>query len=199
MQTFPVVRVFYDFEFYEDGHVIDPISFGGITDGGERVYVVNGDMDESRVARHEWLGDNVWPWLPTRPCKRGCRCMQGGRGHLDQDHPDVRPLSQFRRVVDQLLKTAATMGELELWADYSAYDHVALAQLYGPMTALPPYVPRFTHDIQQEARRLGVPDADLPTVYLGSDHHALNDAADVRVRYEFLRTVEADELKDSAS
>ncbi len=39
--------------------------------------------------------------------------------------------------------------QLELWAWYAAYDHVALAQLWGPMPALPREIPRFTKDLRQ--------------------------------------------------
>lgn len=177
-------RVFYDFEFLEDGHLIDPISFGAITQSGARLYVINADLDEQRVANHEFLGEHIWPYLPTVPCKTGCRCMQHGRGHLDRDHPDVRPLSQFRRTIDAFMVAA---GPAELWADYAAYDHVTLSQLYGPMVMLPPYMPRFTHDIQQEAARLGVAEAELPQPAPDGEHHALHDAVLVYNRWRFLK------------
>lgn len=177
-------RVFYDFEFLEDGHTIQPISFGAVTDTGSRLYVVNADLDEHRVARHEWLGEHVWPFLPTIPCKPGCRCAQRGRGHLDREHPDVRPLPQFARTIDAFMAAA---GPAELWADYAAYDHVTLSQLYGPMTALPPYMPRFTHDIQQEAARLGLRDTELPQTGPEGEHHALHDAVNVYDRWRTLK------------
>lgn len=177
-------RVFYDFEFLEDGHLIDPISFGATTQGGASLYVVNGDLDEHRVATHPYLKEHVWPHLPVRPCKPGCRCMQAGLGHLDREHPDVRPLGQFRRTIDAFMAAA---GPAELWADYGAYDHVALCQLYGPMAALPPYMPRFTHDIQQEASRLGVTETELPQSAPDGAHHALHDAFLVYSRWRFLK------------
>ena len=39
--------------------------------------------------------------------------------------------------------------QMELWAWYAAYDHVALAQLWGAMPALPREIPRFTKDLRQ--------------------------------------------------
>lgn len=186
--TTPSDRVFYDFEFLEDGHVIEPISFGATTDTGARLYVINGDLDEHRVALHPFLGEHVWPFLPTTPCPRGCRCAQRGRGHLDRDHPDVRPLPQFRRTVDAFMLAA---GPGELWADHAAYDHVCLAQLYGPMNQLPDHMPRFTHDIQQEAARLGLTDTDLPQPAPDGEHHALHDAVNVYNRWRYLKAVPA--------
>jgi len=186
MSAVTLDRVFYDFEFLEDGERIGPVSFGGITQHGDTLYVVNADLDERAVATHDWLGEHVWPFLPTVECKTGCRCMQNGRGHLDRDHPDVRPLSQFRRTVDAFMLKA---GPAELWADYGAYDHVALSQLYGSMILLPPYMPRFTHDIQQEAARLGFTDAELPQPGPEGEHHALNDARLVRARWHFLKGI----------
>ena len=38
---------------------------------------------------------------------------------------------------------------IELWAWVGAYDHVALCQLWGPMTSLPPQIPRFTRELRQ--------------------------------------------------
>ena len=38
---------------------------------------------------------------------------------------------------------------IELWAWVGAYDHVVLCQLWGPMTDLPPAIPRFTRELRQ--------------------------------------------------
>ena len=51
---------------------------------------------------------------------------------------------------------------MELWAWYAAYDHVALAQLWGAMPALPRAIPRFTKDLRQlwdDRGRPPLPDA----------------------------------------
>lgn len=177
-------RVFYGLHFLEqeDG-ALAPISFGAVTETGARTYAVNADLDEYRVSHHEWLGEHVWPLLPTVPCETGCRCMQGGRGHLDREHPHVRPLAQFARTIDAFLREA---GPGELWADYAAHKHVALTQLYGPMAQLPPHIPMFTHDIQQEAARLGLTEA-LPAPGPENEHHARTDAFNAINRWIFLK------------
>jgi 3'-5' exoribonuclease Rv2179c-like domain len=63
--------------------------------------------------------------------------------------------------------------ELELWAWYAAYDHVALAQLWGAMQALPRVIPRFTKELRQlwdDAGRPKLPEAS------SARHDALVDA-----------------------
>ena len=52
--------------------------------------------------------------------------------------------------------------QMELWAWYAAYDHVALAQLWGAMPALPREIPRFTKDLRQRWDDLGRPAAARP-------------------------------------
>ena len=46
---------------------------------------------------------------------------------------------------------------IELWAWVSAYDHVVLCQLWGPMTDLPPSIPRFTRELRQFWEERGCP------------------------------------------
>ena len=63
--------------------------------------------------------------------------------------------------------------QLELWAWYAAYDHVALAQLWGAMPALPREIPRFTKELRQlwdDRGRPPLPDAEA------ARHDALVDA-----------------------
>ena len=61
----------------------------------------------------------------------------------------------------------------ELWAWVAAYDHVALCQLWGPMTELPQSMPRFTRELKQHWEEHGR--ATLPK--LPDDaHDALADA-----------------------
>jgi hypothetical protein len=62
---------------------------------------------------------------------------------------------------------------VELWAWLAAYDHVALAQLWGPMPALPRALPRFTRDLRQRWEDAGKPALPPPP----SDvHDAVADA-----------------------
>ena len=52
--------------------------------------------------------------------------------------------------------------EVELWAWFAAYDHVALAQLWGDMPALPRELPRFTRELRQRWEDVGQAAAARP-------------------------------------
>jgi hypothetical protein len=69
--------------------------------------------------------------------------------------------------------------EIELWAWFGAYDHVALCQLWGAMPALPRPIPRFTRELRQRWDDLDQP--LLPPKPTGT-HDALVDA-----RYNLVR------------
>jgi hypothetical protein len=78
-------------------------------------------------------------------------------------------------------------GDLpELWAYYSAYDHVALAQLWGPMANLPKGIPMWTHDLMQPLEQMPE-DFDMPTQE--NQHNALDDA---RWNMALLRAMDAE-------
>ncbi|WP_055477631.1 3'-5' exoribonuclease [Sphaerimonospora mesophila] len=174
------MKIYYDTEFLEDGETIELISIGMVAEDGRELYAVNADMPFRRVIRHDWLRENVVPSLPVAPCLPGHRCSSHGGGHLDTDHPDVRPRAQIARMVEAFILASP---EPELWAYYAAYDHVALCQLWGRMVDLPDGVPMFTHDIKQEAARLGNP--PLPEQASG-EHNALADARHNREMAEYL-------------
>lgn len=80
-------------------------------------------------------------------------------------------------------------GKPEFWTYYGSYDHVALAQLYGPMIGLPPGWPMYTMDIKQWCVQLG--DPQLPEQTRAMEHNALNDARWNKVAWEFLRDLQA--------
>jgi hypothetical protein len=180
----------YDLEFIEDGRTIELISIGIVDDAGREYYAVNRDAPwKKRIAKHEWLMQNVVPglprlhgderlhrWILSRAGRRSNPCM------LDFAHPHMRGRDQIATEVRDFLLAA---DKPVLWADYGAYDHVALCQLWGPMIALPDGLPMFTCDIQQEALRLGVAWNELPQQEQGL-HNALEDARHNQVKRRFL-------------
>lgn len=181
------MRIFYDCEFIEAGpdHPVELVSIGMAADDGREFYAVSSDFDTRKFFASDWLVDNVWPSLPQRQDPPGvrCRCIHG---HLDLDHPDVRPRAQIARAVHTFI--AATPAP-ELWAWYGAYGHVVLCQLWGSMNDLPPGVPMWTNDLKQEAQRLGGP--RLPDQPAGL-HNALADARHNKVRAETLDRLRAE-------
>ncbi|MEW2108645.1 3'-5' exoribonuclease domain-containing protein [Streptomyces albidoflavus] len=174
-----VVAIDYDLEFLEDGRTIDLISIGMVTDDGREYYAVNSDAPWDRIKNHPWLMRNVWPHLPLRGHKSGLVTVGGATevqlttpGVVDTSDTQVRPHWVIANEVRDFIQVTP---DVELWANYGAYDHVALCQLWGRMIGLPEGVPMFTHDIQQEARRLGLGWDDLPQQETG-EHNALADA-----------------------
>ncbi|CBG73124.1 putative phage protein [Streptomyces scabiei 87.22] len=170
----------YDLEFLEDGRTIELISIGLVCDDGREYYAVSrrltartwrGWQLRRRVRNHPWLMANVIPRLPQP--------HGDWRNHMPNDwlfnylDPAVKRHKTIATDVRDFILAAGP--DAELWADYGAYDHVALAQLFGPMIDLPEGVPMFTHDIQQERARLGIPDTALPKQHAGQ-HNALADA-----------------------
>jgi hypothetical protein len=174
-----VTRIYYDCEFVEDGVTVDLVSIGMVAEDGRELYAVSSEFNTGNLLRNPWLVENVWQSLPLKQHPPGfkCRCRHG---HLDTDHPDVRPRAQIARAVAEFILATP---DVELWAWYGAYDHVVLCQLWGAMVDLPKGVPMYTHDLQQECDRLGNPDMPEQTEGL---HNALADARHVKVLAAFL-------------
>ena len=161
----------YDLEFLEDGRTIELISIGMVCEDGREYYAVNQDMPVRRIRKHKWLMDNVVPGLPK---PHGDWILQMPKRWLfNYRDPAVK---SRERIADEVMDFIRVAGpDVQLWADYGAYDHVCLAQLWGRMIDLPEGVPMFTCDIQQEARRLGFGWDELPKQDSGK-HNALADA-----------------------
>lgn len=165
------MKIYYDTEFLEDGRTIDLISIGMCTEDGRSYYAVSTDLPLRRIRRHTWLMENVVPGLPQVSGDARNRHAAGDAlDLLDWGSPDIK---RTRFIRDEVRRFIADTPDPELWAYYAAYDHVVLAQLYGPMSDLPTEIPMWTNDLQQEARRLGV--TELPAQTDGH-HNALADA-----------------------
>lgn len=149
-----VYRYFYDCEFIEDGRVVDLVSIGVVDEHGREFYAVSTEFDASRAV--PWVRRNVLNQLPS-PGDRAWR----SRAEIRDD------LRGF------LTAPLRPREEIELWAWYAAYDHVALAQLWGAMTELPREIPRFTKDLRQLWDDCGRP--ELPPAQ-ARRHDALVDA-----------------------
>lgn len=148
-----MTRYFYDTEFLEDGSTIELISIGIVCEDGREYYAVVADADWARIHQSEWLTENVIPQLPK----------------------DQRLWKPKAKIAEEVRRFLLRNGPVELWAYYSAYDHVALAQLWGPMIGLPKGIPMFTNDIRSLVSWLNQPTAHLPKQEEGQ-HDALEDA-----------------------
>ncbi|MBT8226929.1 MAG: polyadenylate-specific 3'-exoribonuclease AS [Dactylosporangium sp.] len=160
-------RYFYDCEFIEDGRLIDLVSIGVVDEQGREFYAVSTEFDATRAL--PWVRRNVLDKLPS-PAATAWRSRERIRDDLY--HFLVEPLR------------SGTAASIDLWAWYAAYDHVAIAQLWGAMPALPREIPRFTKDLRQRWDDLGRPQLPAP----GSDQHdALADARHNLARWRVLK------------
>jgi hypothetical protein len=178
------VRFWYDTEFLEDGKTIELISIGIVAEDGREYYAVNKDAPWKRIKKQPWLMENV---VPSLPHGHGDRRLHMPKSWLvDFADPLVKPKDHIASAVVSFINPHP-LAQIELWADYGAYDHVVLCQLWGTMIDLPEGMPMFTHDIQQEARRLSVTKM-LPEQDSGY-HNALADARHCRDRWRYLDEV----------
>jgi hypothetical protein len=159
-------RYFYDCEFIEDGRLIDLVSIGVVDEHGREYYAVSTEFDDTRAV--PWVRRNVLDKLPS-PSDKAWRSRERIRDDL-------------REFLLEPLR-ADKDDSIELWAWFAAYDHVALAQLWGAMPALPREIPRFTKDLRQLWDDLGQP--PLPTA--DGRHDALVDARHNLARWETMR------------
>ena len=190
------MKVWYDWEFLEDGSTIAPISVGMVAEDGRELYLVNEEVDDDplkeRIRRHRWLMANVVPHLPLRDkmTTTGVLAEGGHWGYYNLDLADNRVVSRrfMRNAIRDFLEASAPV---QLWGYYSAYDHVALAQQFGAMINRPSAMPMWTNDIQQIAAALGL-DNSLPAQH-GTVHNALEDARWTRTAWEHLTRGRASE------
>lgn len=143
-------RYFYDCEFIERPCRIDLISIGMVGEDGSEFYAVSGEFDAN--AASPWVRENVLTYLPP-PAERESRAAIRAR------------LLEFLR--------PSEADPVELWGYYSAYDHVTLCWIFGPMVDLPPGMPKYTKDLKQWADALGNPRLPKDPEH---EHHALADA-----------------------
>lgn len=156
------MRYFYDCEFIEDGHTIDLVSIGVVDESGREFYAVSTEFDANKAG--SWVRQHVLPQLPP---------------------PSEQTWKSRSNIRDDLYEfLTSRSGDIELWAWYAAYDHVALAQLWGPMPTLPRRVPKFTRDLRQRWEDVGKP--KLP----GAPDNAHDALADAKHNLERWKVIE---------
>lgn len=172
------MRYWYDTEFIEDGRTIDLISLGVVAEDGRELYAQN---EECRFRRASvWVQANVFPHLAEFDLKRKRPIISAYTA------PSRRFIWQSRQGIADALRRFCDpeqYGKPELWGYYSAYDHVALCQLFGTMMDPPHGWPMYTRDLKQRCDALG--DPRLPEQE-STEHNALADARWNRDAWAFL-------------
>jgi hypothetical protein len=171
-----MTKIYYDTEFLEDGKTIELISIGLVSEYGHEYYAVNSDAPWDRIRSNRWLCDNVVRHLPlSRELRHSAEF--GGIFSVDNKSTSVKPEWVIANEVREFI---LAVPEPELWADYGAYDHVVLCQLWGAMIHLPKGIPMWTNDLQQAARGLELPEQ------VSTQHNALEDARQVKIWAEWI-------------
>lgn len=158
------MRYFYDTEFLDNGVTVDLISIGIVAEDGREYYAVNKDADWDAITKHEWLQANVVNQLPPK------------NEWLSKE--------MIKWEVEDFLLGGKTLPEL--WADFAAYDHIVLSQLFGKMLDLPRGIPMFTNDLRTFIyRNRGNREylAQLPLQNSGL-HDALEDARHLKNQWK---------------
>jgi len=162
-------RYFYDLEFEEDGTTIIPISIGMTSDDNRDLYLINREYMQSYIdlEGYEWRGNPsvITPWLSKNVCN-----------HISQESIDLFGFDyeDWGPIILNFISDGGRIksrDDVELWAYFAAYDHVSLAQNWGPMIQLPEPIPMFTRDLKAEI----VKNRDIP-FRPEIEHHALWDA-----------------------
>jgi len=177
------MRYFYDTEFLEDGKTIDLISIGIVAEDGRTLYKVSNQFNTRAVAKHDWLMENVMSSISHYT--HMTVDFNGAPIFRDIELTDVFADSRAH-IAQDIVNFIGNDPDVELWAWYGAYDHVALAQLFGIMLDLPDNIPMYTNDIRTLRKLAG--NVKMPQQPSGN-HNALEDAKFNVVRYDYLMEV----------
>lgn len=164
------MKYFYDTEFYEDGKQIHLISIGIVCEDGREMYAENHDFDWSIVPPDHWIQENVKPHLI-------------GISASYTKEEIAKYVKEF--ICD---KEIPYYTKNKLYGYYVAYDHVALAQLFGTMVNMPKGLPWFSYDLKvmmEEDYRIY--DTASKVAHRGAEHNALTDARWNKDLYDYIR------------
>lgn len=169
------MRFFLDSEFMEDGHTIEPLSIGIVSELFHKLYVVITDADLDRA--NDFVRAEVLPHLRATP-PAGTEtvfCTKAGAKHW---------------IMDWLQRVLPDGDTPEFWADYGAYDWVLFCQLWGNMTDLPEGFPMFIRDVEQLRHDIGwdgpFPHEEMRNFRDEPAHNAVHDAFETFERWAFL-------------
>ncbi len=150
-------RYFYDTEFHWDGTSIRLISIALVSDDGRELYEHSDQYDRTAAAADPFLAEHVLPSVRSMP---------------------RRSDAELRQRITEFLEPRPTA----LWADFGAWDQVALMQIWGAMEDQPPWLPLNTRDVREYATLFGL---RLPG-YPARHHDALVDALHVRKMFRLI-------------
>ncbi len=165
------MKYFIDTEFEENGTTIIPVSLGIKAEDGRELYLINREYMSTyyNLESYQWRGIQSEPssWLHNNVLQLISK--------EDTEKFGV-PYEKWGSIIQTFISKNGkykSRNEIELWGWYSAYDHVLLAQIYGPMINLPEPIPMFTNDLETIRNEQEVLERDLNKF---PEHNALSDA-----------------------
>jgi len=144
-----------DTEFIEDGRTIDLLSIGLVSMDGETLYLETSCVDRNRA--NPWVKQHVVPYLHPL--------------HNPEEAAEDCPLALPDVIRDRIRCFVGSSPQFVGY--YSAYDWVALCQLFGSMARLPTDWPMYCRDLRQSLDERGLQHITQPN---DMPHHALSDA-----------------------
>lgn len=177
------MRYWLDTEFIEAGRdrPLQLISIGIVAEDGREFYAETRlGVDYYAGNCNEWVQENVLPHLQLQQSER--------RGYLFQTPPAVGPqliIGHPDEIGDAIVMFVVGDEDPRFYAWYADYDWVVFCQLFGTMMDLPHGFPMYCRDVKQLADLLGF--GELPSLPDQTEHHALDDARDCRVKWDFIR------------
>jgi hypothetical protein len=181
------MKVFFDTEFTDLKQQATLISIGLISETEHTFYAEFNDYPAEQVSA--WVAEHVVPYLQypklsslTPPLSLQSHGMKASR-------PVIRV------ALDQWL---AQFDQVEMWADYPAYDWVLLSDLFGGSLNLPPHISRNAFDLATLLKVAGIdPTCDRKALCNRPDatlHNALDDAKLAKACYAAITQVVATRL-----
>jgi hypothetical protein len=141
-----MTRLWFDWEFIEDGHTIDGLAIGIVREDGATYYAVAG-LGQVGLSGLRGCASTCSPTSTAPP----------GRARPASPH-GCGPPKPRAQIAAEILEFAGPNPEW--WAYVAAYDWVALRQLYGPMVDMPAGWPYGCRDVEEIARLAGMGDGE---------------------------------------
>jgi len=193
---------FLDTEFIEDGHTIDLISIGIVSEDNREFYYISDEFDPTKA--DDWVVSNVLSKLPKAPY--GLHLVSKIKWYnffhrtnhwVPSTLETIYPYCSYKEQQDAMLwisKKDITKRILSFigddsnpvfWGAWSAYDWIVLCQLFGKMIDIPKHFPYHCNDVIQWCYQLGLTRDYLPA-NPEDEHNSLVDAKWVKDSYKML-------------
>lgn len=154
------MKYFLDTEFIEYPCTIDLVSIGLVSEDNRKLYLVSNEYDASKA--NDFVKNNVLT-------------------KLDKQNAEI--LSN-KKIAQRVIEFVGDDKNPDFYGYYCDYDWVVFCWLFGSMSGLPYFFPKYCRDIKYLAdlKNIKIP------IQTGENHNALNDALWIKEAYEFIES-----------